>query len=332
MLIYPRFIINRYRCPPEDEAEVWRPTSELDDPAPLPEAPPSVPATPQAEAPQEAAKTSQSDPPPPPALPETSVTELDPELLSALGEATDSGPKWGPEIHSNLSLLWLPLLKKGMEKETKEKLLKQYTIPSNCTLLQAPKLNIEISSAVIEMVRMRDKKVEGSQQQLGVGITAVSRALSLLLTSDNKLEAIKILSDGCRILCDLHHSDSQARIKMITPGLAKPFLNLIQESERDETLFGTDLPEKIKASKTIEKQGLQIKKSAPAPRPVPSVASTVTTRQPLQGNWTASLRYPANRGGRGGQRRLPTSSRRPAPSTSTQYRANHSKPRAPARQ
>ncbi|KOB68161.1 hypothetical protein OBRU01_18711 [Operophtera brumata] len=99
---------------------------------------------------------------------------------------------------------------------------------------------------------------------------------------------------------------------MITPGLAKPFLNLIQESERDETLFGVSLPEKIKASKTIEKQGLQIKKTVPPPRSNPIAPSTSVARQPFQGNWTGPPRYSTNRGGRGGHRKFPTPSRRPA--------------------
>lgn len=213
---------------------------------------------------------------------------MDPEVLSAIGEATDQGPTWGEDIHSNLTQLWQPLLTKGMSKENKHKILKQYFIPSNCTLLQAPKLNIEISAAVVEMIRLRDKKVEPNQQQLGIGIAAISKAMTSLLTTESKIDAIKTLSDGCRILCDLHHLESQARIKMITPALAKPFLNVMQNSERDDTLFGASFPDKIKASKTIEKQGLQIKKQTAQPaRPNPAAAqSTIMARQSYQGNWS----------------------------------------------
>lgn len=273
-------------------------------------------------------------PAPPPALPEP---PLDPDILSALGETTDEGPIWGQEIHNNLAQLWLPLLKKGMVKEMRNQILKQYLIPGNCTLLQAPKLNIEISAAVPEMVKLRDNKVESSQQQLGAGITAISKAMTSLITSDNKLEAIKTLSDGCRILCDLHHIETQARIKMVTPGLAKPFLNVIQDSERDETLFGSTLPDKIKASKTIEKQGLQIKKTVPLPAKSNTniQSQNMSARHQFQGNWAGPSRYPTNRGGRGGQRRFPTSTRRSAAATATATslsKANQNRSRAPARQ
>ncbi|XP_060803745.1 uncharacterized protein LOC106132281 [Amyelois transitella] len=156
---------------------------------------------------------------------------------------------------------------------------------------------MEISAAIAEMVRLRDKKVESYRQQLGSGITAVSKAMSSLMTGDNKIEAIKTLSDGCRILCDLHHSQTQSRIKMITPGLAKSFLNVIQDSDRDETLFGISLPEKIKASKSIEKQGLQIKKPVPVRQPPASQNTPAPVRQQVQGNWVAPPRYASNRGG-----------------------------------
>lgn len=320
-----------------------QPISGHDETMPIP-----GPNEPLPEVTLEPAPVQQNDPLPAstPALPTTplesvqisddsSFPPLDPEVLSALGEATEQGPTWGDEVHNNLSQLWQPLLKKGMTKENKDKILKQYLIPSNCTLLQAPKLNIEISAAIVEMIRLRDKKVETNQQQLGLGITAISRAMTSLLTTDNKIEAIKTLSDGCRILCDLHHVQSQARIKMITPGLAKPFLNVIQDSERDETLFGSSLPDKIKASKTIEKQGLQIKKTAPPARPSPAAAQSATpARQQFQGNWTGPPRYSSNRGGRGGQRKFPSSTRRNTSTTATasaQPKANYNRPRAPTR-
>ncbi|CAG9138030.1 unnamed protein product [Plutella xylostella] len=252
------------------------------------------------------------------AEPTTSTTDVDPDILQALGEATDVGPTFGEEIHQTLCQLWQPLLKKGMSKEAKDKILKQYLVPSNCTLLQAPKLNIEVSATANEMVKSRDKKVESAQQQLGAGITAISRALTTLMTTNNKVEAVRVLSDGCRLLCDLHFMETQGRIKMLASGLTKPFLNVIQDSVRDETLFGNNLSEKIKASNTIEKQGMQIRKTPQPPKATTSSHSGPRPSQ-FQGNWTGPPRYPypPSRGGRGGQRRPPPSARRPAPAPAT---------------
>lgn len=273
-----------------------------------------------------------------PELPETVVQpqatpDLDPEILVALGESTEDAPKFGPPIHENLAKIWQQILKKGVPKEAKEKLLNEYSIPENCPLLQAPKLNVEIAAAITDMSRNRDKKIESAQQQLGVGIAAINRALTILVTSDEKVQAIKLISDGCRILSDLHFTETQVRTKMLLPGLEKSFLNIIKDAERDDTLFGSKLSDQIKASKVIEKQGLQIKKTVPAPKtPAPTVQAT-NARPRYQENWMGPPRYATtSRGGRGGYRgRFNLGPRRPQlpphnkPST-------QSKPRAPAQQ
>ncbi|CAK1595735.1 unnamed protein product [Parnassius mnemosyne] len=193
--------------------------------------------------------------------------ELDPDLLSAIGESTSDSPDYGDDIHGNLSQLWLPLLKKGIPIPSKDILMKDYPIPENCRLLQAPILYAEMSAAVPEMVRNRDKTLTASQQQLGTGNTAINRGMDLLLKSDNKVLAMKHLSNGCRLLCDSHYLTTQARVKLITPSLDKAFLNIVKESERDKSLFSSSLSEKIKAAKVIEKQGLSIEKPAKTAKP-----------------------------------------------------------------
>ncbi|XP_045763042.1 uncharacterized protein LOC123872829 [Maniola jurtina] len=264
--------------------------------------------------------------------PASDLPDLDPELLDALGESTSDSPDYGEKIHDSLSKLWLPLLRKGMPKENKDKLLKEYLIPDNCRLLQAPKLNAEISAAIPDMVRNRDKTLTASQQQLGSGITAINRGVDLLLKSDNKVQAMKHFSNGCRLLCDSHYLATQGRIKLISPSLDKSFLQLVNESERDDSLFGSKLSEKIKAAKAIEKQGLSIKKPA---KPQKTTAQPSGSRSSsYQGNWHAPPRYPANRGGRGGYSRRPTTSgtRRPytASAQQPQRAASQGKPPAPA--
>lgn len=141
---------------------------------------------------------------------------------------------------------------------------------------------------------------------------ALNKGLELLLDSgQNRLEAIKHLSDSCRLLCDEHFTETEARKKFVTPGLNKTFLNIVQDVERYEMLFSKKLPEKIKASKAIEKQGLQIKKRAPPSNPKPNNPSTSqpsTSRSRQAGNWS-SPRYPSNRGERGGAKRTSAAGR-----------------------
>ncbi|CAK1601472.1 unnamed protein product [Parnassius mnemosyne] len=247
------------------------------------------------------------------------VSELEPDILTALGETTEETSKLGPKIHDKLAQLWLPILRKGIHKEAKEKLLKEYLIPENCSLLQAPKLNPEISAAVSEGTKTRDKRVEAVQQQLGQGISALNKGLELLLDDGkDRLQAVKFLSDSCRILCDLHFVETEARKKFVTPGLDKSFINIMQEVDRDDLLFGNKLTEKIKATKVIEKHGLQIKK------PVQNLKASYPSQQPStsrsrsQGNWGGPSRFSSNRGGRGGPKKNTLPSRRAPPGTSFQ--------------
>ncbi|XP_047534360.1 uncharacterized protein LOC125068997 [Vanessa atalanta] len=179
-------------------------------------------------------------------------TVLRSELLEALGGTS----KVTRKIHSSLAELWPPILTNGLPIATKEILLKQFTIPDNCILLKAPTLNLELTAVLEESAKNRDKSIQSEQDQLGLGITAINQALTLLLNSDGDVQVVKILSDGCRILTDLHYVQTQVRKQHINRVLNKPFLADIQT--RDETLFGKDLPKRIKASKAIKRQLLQI--------------------------------------------------------------------------
>ncbi|XP_063622358.1 uncharacterized protein LOC134794476 [Cydia splendana] len=263
---------------------------------------------------------------------------VEPDLLMALGESTDDIPEFGKPIHDSLASLWLPLLKKGLLKENKEKLLKSYLIPENCKLLQSPKLNAEISAAVSEIVRGRDKKLSGFQQQLGAGITALNKGMEILLNSDNKAQALTHFSDSCRILTDLHCASTKDRIKLITPSLEKNILHVIQDSERDDTLFGNALSEKIKASKAIQRQGHQIKKTVPYQPSTSGFRQSTANRYTPPGNWRGPPRYfyPNSRGGRGSQTRMTTPRRSYNYSYSTTppaaKPAPQTRPRAPTQQ
>lgn len=154
-------------------------------------------------------------------------------------------------------------------------------------------------SAVGESLKNRDKRLEANQQQLGLGITALNKAMSLLLTNGSHIEIIKILSDSCRILADLHFLGTDNRIKLLSPNLDRSFLAIADKEDRDETLFGTNIGEKMRAAKAVEKQGQQLKKTVPVP-----ARNTVAASHSRQGNWSAPPRftYPPTRGGGEGVR------------------------------
>ncbi|CAG9137778.1 unnamed protein product [Plutella xylostella] len=90
-------------------------------------------------------------------------------------------------------------------------------------------------------------------------------------------------------------------LKAVTEWLRSNLLTL-NDTERDETLFGATLGDKIKASKDIEKQGSQIRKVATSQKMNTPQASSSRPAPP--GNWSGPPRYSSNMGGRGGQRKV----------------------------
>ncbi|KAL4718238.1 hypothetical protein ACJJTC_018237 [Scirpophaga incertulas] len=184
------------------------------------------------------------------------------EVLLALGDLMPEKPKFGPPINKDIANLWTTILKSGLHKEYKEKLMEQL-IPENCPLLQAPKLNPEIMSSVPDSLKNRDKKIELEQQQLGMGISIITNTLTQLITSDeiDKIKIITMLSDAGRIFTDLHFTQTKTRRNLLFPSLDKTFLEAIKDIERDEYLYGSNLTEKIKTIKNCQRSGQSIKKS-----------------------------------------------------------------------
>ncbi|CAB3253890.1 unnamed protein product [Arctia plantaginis] len=154
-------------------------------------------------------------------------------------------------------------------------------------MLQVPKLNAEISAAAMDMARGRDKKLLKFQQQLRVGTAAIGRGIDTLLKSNNKVLTLTQISDCCRFLTDLTLFTVQ-RQKLVSrlEKKKKKILTVIQDADRDETLFGNPLSERIKASFAISKQSAQIKATTNQP-----YAVTCYSTQPGKLVGTSSLPY-----------------------------------------
>ncbi|CAH2096874.1 unnamed protein product [Euphydryas editha] len=73
--------------------------------------------------------------------PQPEPVELEPDILAALDEANDEMLEYNEKIHESYAKIWLPIFKKGLVKESRESFLKNYSIPENCVMLQAPVLS-----------------------------------------------------------------------------------------------------------------------------------------------------------------------------------------------
>ncbi|KAJ8737068.1 hypothetical protein PYW07_000339 [Mythimna separata] len=217
------------------------------------------------------------------------------EILEALGELKGKDEVLGPPIPDEIAKRWGRILVEGLTREQKQEGLEKSLIPENFKLAKAPLLNPEIIPVLSDPVKNRDRLLEKAQNHLGYGIAGLTNlACSIIEGDTDKIELIKKISDVNKILLDLHYENTKTRRKLVITSLDKKFTQLITDVKRDTYLFGANLGEKIKASKTAEMSGLQIKRSDTVP---------TSRRYTQQGNWRGPPRSQGQQARRqGGQR------------------------------
>lgn len=215
------------------------------------------------------------------------------EILLILGEAKHMEETLGSNIPVEISERWGRILVNGLTKEQKESLLSKTLIPGNFLLAKAPKLNAEVAAVLNEPTKNRDKRLEKMQNQLGSSIAGLANLTAKLLFEDlGKMEIIKLIAEVNQILLDLHYEETLNRRRLIIPMLDKSFITIIQGVKREKFLFGDNLTENIKNTKSLEKSSLEIKKPNPFQQPTPRRPNTANT----QGNARAPLRQTSRQG------------------------------------
>ena len=183
-------------------------------------------------------------------------------------------------IDSQISTRWTDIVSLGLQNELRGDLLRNYPTPTNCSMLNVPKLNPEVEVTLSEGLRKKEEGLVALQSQLSAGLSALGIGLTKALRVRAQNAALvdpwlKNISDSGRILADLHHEISTMRQKIVMPVIANPVIRKLAESSRIDTLlFGGDLSEKIKISKEIEKTSLDLKgKESTARKPKFSAGS-----------------------------------------------------------
>ncbi|KAJ8932514.1 hypothetical protein NQ314_014606 [Rhamnusium bicolor] len=150
---------------------------------------------------------------------------IEPAIQHVLGNEGTLQPKVGDVIHTHIAQQWKNILMTGIQEDTRNKLLLKYPPIKNCPLVEAPKLNKEIKLAVNEPAVRRDNRMANIQNQIGASLAALGQALTLLLgkeISENDLKLIELVGDAGRMLCDVHHAESESR---------KKFFGLLSKSD-----------------------------------------------------------------------------------------------------
>lgn len=193
--------------------------------------------------------------------PEKTETDLDEETLLLLGDAPKPEEILGPNIHKDVALRWQEVVAKGLPKEAKEKLLKEYTIPGNCDLLVPPILNPEVKVALPDTLIKRDAVLMEKQKQMSIALAALAQATQLILNKEPYPKILKAVSDASRILCDSHFNDTKTRRGFVISATNTELKDTLLETKRDKYLFGDNVSDKLKSAKTIQKSGADLKQN-----------------------------------------------------------------------
>ena len=163
-------------------------------------------------------------------------------------------------LHPTLVTRWKDWIVTGLSKSVVKELTDKYPRTGNCNF-EAPALNPEVMHSLKEIALKRDKHFVHSQNLAGTALSAIGMAITSLLREDSidKLKLLEQLSDTAKLLIQVHHKESCARIAYILPGMSKQIKAVLEETKPDSLLFGHGLTEKLQDAIALEKLGKEMK-------------------------------------------------------------------------
>ncbi|KAB0790143.1 hypothetical protein PPYR_15532 [Photinus pyralis] len=191
------------------------------------------------------------------------------ELSSILGENPTIDTKGSFALHDAIRLRWDHILKQGLSDPELDR-IKSRCLKSSNLNLEAPVVNPEISTILSKPNLTRDASHSSYQNQLGLAMAELGRALNLVLEEESNIpkqvknDLLQNLSDSGRMLASLFHNISCVRRTVIYPLLNKNMKDLTEKTQPfGGLLFGPDLPETIKTAKQLDTAGKELKALQP---------------------------------------------------------------------
>lgn len=151
----------------------------------------------------------------------------------------------------------------GLPKLEKDALLAKYKIPE---ILEPPRLNAEAKASLSEAASRRDSSFVDQMALTGCAMACFGTALSQILSEQedglDQMELIELLSDGLRFLALCRLGQTATRRAFIEPGLDSKLRSALKDVKSGVFLFDTNLSEKVKEIKSLERVGQDLKASA----------------------------------------------------------------------
>lgn len=204
------------------------------------------------------------------------VVEADNDLLEVL-KSTQQPTEYGPDINPDIASSIKELYEAESHKKSMEKLRETHLVPANMKHVEVPKVNKEIWPLLSARVRQRDFTHQQNQSSITVAAVATARIAETLFTTKCKMDhslktdLLKMALDVSTALAFATDEINKQRKADIRPSLTAESSNICNGKSDGSLLFGANLPEQLKASKStaqIVKSSVarvEMRKSRPHP-------------------------------------------------------------------
>lgn len=183
--------------------------------------------------------------------------------MDIFGKRIYGDRQFAPEIIPDLAIRWEEIIQKGIPDESLKELLLKHTPPKNCPRFEPPALNKLIKVIMPDAIVARDDKIVKRQQKITSALSAVAKATVKLLREKNIpewKEIMESLIDASKLLADLQHDESVIRRNLLIGNVDASMRDTLQSMTSDEFLFGKDLEENVKSTKSMQSTGKDLKK------------------------------------------------------------------------
>ncbi|BES96112.1 Hypothetical protein NTJ_08923 [Nesidiocoris tenuis] len=190
---------------------------------------------------------------------------LSDDCLKILGENPEQSKESSFKLHEAIVPRWKHLLTNGLAKEKLDAITNRYEYPSNLSLLAPPQVNQEIKTLLSKTELATDTRLEEKQMLEGKALCMLGSAVNVILKNqppipkETKEQLLTALTDCGQILTHLFHDESLIRRNKIKPFLNPSIRNRLDENPVSELLFGTNLSDQVRAAKTADNIGKDLK-------------------------------------------------------------------------
>ncbi|XP_041456638.1 uncharacterized protein LOC121408959 [Lytechinus variegatus] len=159
--------------------------------------------------------------------------------IPALAAKFAQPQEMGQAIDDNLAMSASYLLSNKLGEKALEESLDKYPPPTNCPLVDVPRVNGPIWDKLKQVTRQRDLQLQKIQRSLTRGLTAFLQSLDPGNISEAQQDCLALLSNA-------NFELNCTRKRLIRPDMNMKFTPLCKSSQVGKFLFGDDLAKQVK--------------------------------------------------------------------------------------